>query len=126
MDRQGAVRFWGLGTLAILLCAGTAFSCLLWMANGIAAGDMIGLPGREQYVITAQRWARFWFATSLCSLGTSSVAAALATPIYEEGSRVARFVARAIVAAAVSFVLAVHIGWVTISITRATHHSVFR
>ena len=125
-DRQDAIRFWGLGTLAVLLCAGTAFSYLFCMANGIAAGDMIGLPGREQDVITAQRWARFWFTTSVCSLGTSSVAAALATPIYEEGSRVARFVARATVAATVSFVLAVLIGWVTVSIATATHHSVVR
>ena len=122
-DRQDAVRFWGLGTLAFLLCAGTAFSYLFCMSNGMAAGDMIGLQGREQDVITAQRWARFWFTTSVCCLGASGLAAALATPIYEEGLRAARFVGRAIIAATVSFVLAVLIGWVTVSIAMAAHHS---
>jgi len=123
-DRQDAVRFWGLGTLAVLLCAGTAFSYLFCMSNGIAAGDMIGLQGREQDVITAQRWARFWFTTSVCCLGASGLAGALATPIYEEGLR--GFVGRAIVASTVSFVLAVLIGWVTVSIAMAAHHSVIR
>jgi len=123
-DRQDAVRFWGLGSLAVLLCAGTAFSYLFCMSNGIAAGDMIGLQGREQDVITAQRWARFWFTTSVCCLGASGLAGALATPIYEEGLR--GFVGRAIVASTVSFVLAVLIGWVTVSIAMAAHHSVIR
>ena len=123
-DRQDAVRFWGLGTLSVLLCAGTAFSYLFCMSNGIAAGDMIGLQGREQDVITAQRWARFWFTTSVCCLGASGLAGALPTPIYEEGLR--GFVGRAIVASTVSFVLAVLIGWVTVSIAMAAHHSVIR
>jgi hypothetical protein len=125
-DRQDAVRFWGLGTLAVLLSAGTAFSYLFCVSNGMAAGDMTGLQGREQDVITAQGWARFWFTTSVCCLGASGLAAALATPVCEEGSRVARFAARVIVAATASFVLAVLIGWVTVSIATAAHHSVVR
>lgn len=63
-DRQDVLRFWGFGTLALLLCAGAAISYLFCMANGIAAGDLIGLRGRERDVITAQRCARLWF-TSL-------------------------------------------------------------
>jgi len=125
-DRQDALRFWGLGTLAVLLCAGTAFSYLFCMANGIAAGDMIGLPGREGDVITAQRWARFWFTTSVCCLGVSGLAGAFATRIYEDASRLSRFIARLVVATTVSFVLAVLIGWVTVSIAAASRHSVIR
>lgn len=125
-DRQDALRFWGLGTLAVLLCAGAAFSYLFCMSNGIAAGALIGLRGRERDVITAQRWARFWFTASVGCLGASSLAAALATPVYDEVSRVAQFIGRAVVAAVVSFVLAVFIGWVTVSIATASHHSVVR
>jgi len=120
-DRQDALRFWGLGTLAILLCAGTAFSYLFCMANGMAAGDMIGLPGREGDVITAQRWARFWLTTSVCCLGVSGLAGAFATRIYEDASRLSRFSARLVVATTVSFVFAILIGWLTVSIA-ARHH----
>lgn len=125
-DRQDALRFWGLGTLAVLLSAATAFSYLFCMANGIAAGDIIGLRGRERDVITAQRWARFWFTTSLCCLAVSGFAGAFATRIYEDASRLSRFIARLIVATTVSFVLATLIGWVTVSIAAASRHSVIR
>lgn len=125
-DRQDAVRFWGLGTLAVLLCAGTAFSYLFCMANGIAAGDLIGLRGREGDVITAQRWARFWFTTSVSCLGVSGLAGALATRIYEDASRLSRLIARMVIATAASFVLAVLIGLVTVSIVTASHHSLVR
>jgi hypothetical protein len=125
-DRQDALRFWGLGTFAVLLCAGTVFSYLSCMANGMAASDMIGLRGREGDVITAQRWARFWFTTAVCCLAVSGLAGALATPIYEDASRLSRFIARLVVATTVSFVLAALIGWVTVSIAAASRHSVIR
>jgi hypothetical protein len=125
-DRQDALRFWGLGVLALLLCAGAAFSYLYCMANGMVAGDLIGLRGREGDVIIAQRWAKFWLTTSVCCLGGSALAGALATPIYEEASRLSRLRARMVVAAAGSFVLAVLIGLVTMSIVTASHHSVVR
>lgn len=56
-DRQDAVRFWGLGTLAILLSAGAAFSYLHSMDYGIAAGGLIGLRGHDADLAFAQRWA---------------------------------------------------------------------
>ncbi len=123
-DRQDAFRFWGLGILAVLMCAGTAFSYLFAVVNGMAAGDMLGLPGREGDVITAQRWARFWFTASVSCLAVSSLAGAFATPIFEDASRLSRFIARLVVATIVSFLLAVLIGWVTISIAAALRHSV--
>ncbi len=126
IDRQDALRFWGFGTLAVLMCVGTAFSYLFCMANGMAAGDMIGLRGREGDVITAQRWARFWFTTSVCCLAVSGLAGALSTRIYEDGSRLSRFIARLVVATTVSFVLAALIGWVAVSMAAASHHSVIR
>jgi fatty acid desaturase len=96
------------------------------MANGMAAGDIIGLPDREADVITAQRWARFWFTTFGCCLGVSGLAGASATRIYEDASRLSRFIARLVVAITVSCVLAALIGWGTISIAAASRHSVIR
>jgi hypothetical protein len=58
--------------------------------------------------------------------GVSSLAGALAAPIYEDVSRLSRLIARMVVAAVVSFVLAVLIGFVTFSIITASHHSVVR
>jgi hypothetical protein len=68
-DRRGASRFWALGTLAVLLSVGAAFSYLHSMGYGMAAGDLIGLRGREGDVAYAQRWAMFWFVTAVCCLG---------------------------------------------------------
>jgi hypothetical protein len=122
--RQDALRLWGLGTLAVLLSAAAAFSYLFCMANGIGAGDLIGLKGREQDVLAAQRWARFWFTASVCCLGMSTLAGAFATRVYAEASWFSRIVARTVVAATVSFALAVLIGLVTFSIITGSRHSV--
>lgn len=96
-DRQDILRFWGLGGLAILLSAGAAFSYLHSMGYGIAAGDLIGLRGREGDVVFAQRWATVWLMTAMCCLGVSSLAGALATPIYEDAARLSRLIARLVV-----------------------------
>jgi hypothetical protein len=126
VDRRESLRFWALGTLAFLLCAGTAFSYLCSMANGIAVGDLIGVRGREGDVISAQRWARFWFTTSVCCLGASSLAAAVASPIYEEAPRLPRFIARTVICGVASFALAVLIGLVALSTIAAPHHLTVR
>src|SRR5215813_1214205 len=124
-DRQDAIRFWTLGAFAVLLAAGAAFSYLHSMEYGIAA-DLIGLRGREGDVAYGQRWATVWLMTAVCCLGISSLSGALATSIYEEAGRLPRFVARLVVALAVSFLLAVLIGFVFFSIVAASHRSVVR
>ena len=125
-DRRDAIRFWALGALAVLLSVGAAFSYLHSMGYGIAAGDWIGLRGREGDVAYAQHWAMVWFVTAVCCLGVSGVSGALATSLFDEAERLPRFVGRFVVASAVSFVLAVVILWVTVSIATASHHSVVR
>jgi hypothetical protein len=125
-DRQDARRFWGLGALSVLLSAGAAFSYLHSMGYGIAAGDLIGLRGREGDVAFAQRWATVWLMTAVCCLGVSSLAGALATSIYEGSERLSRLIARLTVALVVSFVLALLIGFVSFSIITSSHHSVVR
>jgi hypothetical protein len=125
-DRQDAIRFWGLGAVAVLLSAGVAFSYLHSMEYGMAASALIGLRGREGDVLYAQRWAMVWFMTAVCCLGFSGLAGALTTSIYEGAGRLPRFVARLVVTSTVSFVLAVLIAWVTVSAAIASHRSAIR
>jgi hypothetical protein len=125
-DRQDARRFWGLGALSVLLSAGAAFSYLHSMGYGISASDLIGLRGREGDVAFAQRGAMVWLTTAVCCLGVSSLAGALATSIYGDAARLSRLIARLMVAFAVSFVLALLIGFVSFSIIASSHHSVLR
>jgi hypothetical protein len=122
--RKDARRLWGLGALFVLLSAGAAFSYLHSMGYGIAAGDLIGLRGREGDVAFAQRWATVWLTTAVCCLGVSSLTGALATPIYEDAARLSRLIARLMVAFAVSFVLALLIGYVCFATITSSHHSV--
>ena len=125
-DRLDASRFWGLGVLSVLLSAGAAFSYLHSMGYGIAAGDLIGLRGREGDVAFAHRWATVWLTTAVCCLGVSSLAGALATSIYEDAARLSRLITRLTVALVVSFMLAVLIGFVSFSIITSSRHSVGR
>ena len=125
-DRQDTLRFWGLAAIAILLSAGAAFSYLHSMGYGIAAGDLIGLRGREGDVAFAQRWATVWLLTAVGCLGVSSLAGALATPIYEDAAPLSRLTARLVGALVVSFVLAVLIGFILFSIITSSHRSIVR
>ena len=125
-DQQVALRCWGLAIFAVLLSAASAFSYLRCIGYGIAAGDLIGIRGREPDVALAQQWAKFWLMTSAGCLAVAGLAGALATPIYRDAPRVSRFIARLVVALVVSLVLAVLIGWAYFSIVTGSHHSVFR
>jgi hypothetical protein len=125
-DRLTASRFWGLGVLSVLLSAGAAFSYLHSMRYGIAAGDLIGLRGREGGCSLRAAVATVWLTTAVCRLGISSLAGALATSIYEDAARLSRLITRLMVALVVSFVLALLIGFVSFSIITSSHHSVVR
>jgi len=125
-DQQQALRFWALGAFAVLLSAGSVFSYLHCMGYGMAAGDLIGVAGREADVALAQRWAKFWLTISVCCLGSSGLAGALATPIYEDAHWLSQFIGRFVVALLISFLLAVLIAWVYFSIVTGSHHSVLR
>jgi F0F1-type ATP synthase membrane subunit c/vacuolar-type H+-ATPase subunit K len=96
------------------------------MGYGIAAGDLIGVRGREGDVAFAQRWATVWLTTAVCCLGVSGLAGTLATSIYEDAARLSRLITRLMVALVVSLALAVLIGFVSFSIITSSHHSVVR
>jgi len=123
-DQKYTVRFWVLGACAVLLSAACAFTFLNYMGQGIVVGDLLGLRGREADVAIAQRWAIFWLSASCaCFLG-SSVTAALASPIYPDAARVAKFLARLVVSATLSLVLTVLIALASFSAIAASHRSV--
>jgi hypothetical protein len=116
----------GFGALFVLLSAGAAFSYLRSMGYGIAAGDLIGIRGREGDVAFAHRWATVWLTIAVCCLGVSSLAGALATSIYEDAARLSRLIARLTITLVVSFVLALLISSVSFWIIASSHHSVVR
>jgi hypothetical protein len=120
-DRQDAFRFWGLGTSAVSLCAASAFSYFCYMGQGIVVGDLLGLRGREAHVAIAQRRGIYWLVASVCCLAGSGITGALVTPIYEDASRLPRFIARFVLASIISIVLTVLIGLVLFSIITASH-----
>jgi hypothetical protein len=123
-DQKYAVRFWVLGACAVLLSAASAFTFLNYIGQGIAVGDLYGLRGREADVAIAQRWAIFWLSTSCACLVGSSVTAALVSPIFQDASRAARFIARLVVSATLSLLLTVLIALVSFSVITASHRSV--
>ena len=109
------LRLWVLGACAALLSAASAFTFLNFIGQGIVVGDLLGLRGRLADVATAQQWARFWLMASCACFSGSSVTAAFALPIYPDATRVARFIARLVVAATLSIVLTVLIALVFLS-----------
>jgi hypothetical protein len=118
------VRFWVLGACAVLLSAASAFAFLNYIGQGIVVGDLLGLCGREANVATAQRWASFWLMASCVFFSVASVTAAFALSIYADAPRVAKFIARLVVAATLSIVLTVLIALASFSIIAASHRSV--
>ena len=123
-DQKYTVRFWVLGTCAVLLSAGSAFTFLNYIGQGIVVGDLLGLRGREADVATAQRWAIFWLSASCACFVGSSVTATLASPVYPDAPRVAKFIARLVMSATLSLVLTVLIALASFSVIAASHRSV--
>jgi hypothetical protein len=69
-------------------------------------------------------WAASWLVASVCCWAASGFVGAVAAPIYEDASRLPRFIARFVVASTVSFLLTVLIGLLSFSIITAFHRSV--
>lgn len=126
LDRQTTLHIWALGTSAVLLSVGSAFSYLLHIGQGIVIGDLIGLPGREAEVALAQHRYAYWLMACLFCLTGSIVTMALALPFCANASRWARLIARFILASIFSLALTVLIGVVSLTIIAALHHSVVR
>jgi hypothetical protein len=117
---------WVLGTIAVLLSVASAGSWIFYAAQGIVVGDLLGLPGREADVVVAQHLGGNWLNACLASLAGSIVAATFALPLYPDASRLARLIARFLIASVFSLGLTVFIGVVSFEIIGLLHHSVVR
>ena len=102
MERRSRLKWLGL-LLAVGFAALAAFSYYGYVGNGITAGSLIGLPGREGDVATAQHYARWFLAAAV--LFQAGVAAGLYF-LLEFGTAakpVMRFAERSIIAVLMSF-----------------------
>src|SRR6266436_3309178 len=103
VNRQATLHVWVLGTIAVVLSVASAFS--YFIGQGLVVGDLLGLPGREGDVALAQRRATYWLIASLVCLTGSTVATTFALPFFADASRLARLVARFVLASICSFAL---------------------
>jgi hypothetical protein len=96
--------------LASTFSAAAAMSFLAYMANGIAAGAIIGLPGRELDVVVAQQHAVMWL--SVCAVFQFGAAISLFSILRfgAEADRFVRFASRGVVATFLSFVTTLVVG----------------
>lgn len=127
LSRTSTLRIWISGALALLLSIASAFCYFGYVGQGIAAGDMIGLPGREADVALALDRATYWLIACLLCLTTSIVTGTVGFPFpfYPDASRLSRLVARFVLASILSLTLTVFIGVVAFSIITALHRRSF-
>jgi hypothetical protein len=92
MEQTDRIRFpkWFRLTLAIVSGLGAAFGCIVYIANGMVVGSLIGLSGREHDIAVAQYQSRLGLLS--CVLLQFGVAAALFSYMDQENYRVARIV----------------------------------
>jgi hypothetical protein len=117
------LRIWASGALALLLSIACTFCYFGYMGQGIAIGDMIGLPGREADIALAQHRANYWLMACLFCFTTSIVTGTVVFPFpfYRDASRLSRMVARFMLASILSLALTVFVGVVAFSVLTALH-----
>ena len=105
------------GAFALLAALAYLFS----VSNGVVAGAIVGLPGRERDVIVAEHRGLLWL--GVCAgLQVSEVAAIFWLLSFgEDAGRLARFTARGIVAAVVSVGTTSMSVWVMFNVLRHFH-----
>ena len=104
------IATWIVASLAGILATVAALAYLAYIANGIAAGAIIGLPGREVDVAVAQHHAIVWLVT--CAVFQFGVVIALFSLLRfgAEADRLVRFASRGVVATLLSFVTTFVVG----------------
>ncbi len=99
---------------AIAMPVGAAAAYLLYMGNGMAAGDMMGIAGQEQNIATAQRYAGGWL-TLYWTLQLGVVASTfLVLRIGNDATTVARYVGRGFAALVLAFPLTLIAGLILV------------
>jgi hypothetical protein len=104
------IATWMGACLASAFSAAAAMSFLAYIANAVAAGAIIGLPGREVDVLVDQQHAHMWL--SLCAVFQFGAAIALFSILRfgAEADRFVRFASRGVAAAFLSFVTTLGVG----------------
>ena len=97
-------------SFAIAMPVGAAVAYLLYMANGMAAGDMIGIAGLEQAVAASQRYAMFWFAAFWVLQAGVVISVFSLLRFGAEAAPPARYGFRGLVAVLLSFPLTLLVG----------------
>ena len=123
LNRASTLRIWTSGTIALLLSIACAFCYFGYIGQGIAIGDMLGLPGREAAIALAQRRAHYWLMACLLCFTTSIVAGTFVFPFpfYPDASRLSRLVARFILASILSLALTLFVGVAAFSAITTLH-----
>ena len=90
MEQADQIRFpkWLLVTLGVVGGLGAAFAFMVYVANGMVVGDLIGLPGREPEIEVAQH--RSGIGLLSCVLLQFGVAGALFSYMDRENGYVYR------------------------------------
>ena len=104
------IATWIVVVLAGAFSTFAALAYLLYMANGIAAGAIIGLPGRETDVLVAQHHATVWLV--VCAVFQLGVVIALFSLLRfgADADRLVRLSSRGLVAAFLSCVTTFVVG----------------
>ena len=95
---------WAWLWLALACGIGAAFMFVVYMANGIVTGDLIGLPGRERDMIVAQH--RSLVGLISCTVLQFGVAGALFGYLNKDHGRVGAMIFSVLVSPTVTFVCA--------------------
>jgi hypothetical protein len=125
MDRPINRRIWISTAIATPLSIASALSFLFYIGQGIVAGDLLGLPGRESDVAIAQQWAARWLFGSFCLLAGAICTMTFALPFYADSSPIPRTIARFAIASILCLGATVLIGYAAFLIIRITVWSIF-
>lgn len=113
-DSAGDERIapWIRWSSAILLAILAASAYFAYMSNGLVVGALIGLPGREGDVATAQRYAMCWYAAFwILQVGVVlSISSVLR--FGSDAAPLVRNLARGVVAVLIAFPVTIMVGMV--------------
>jgi len=104
------VERWMVACLASTFSTVAALAYLFYMANGIAAGAIVGLPGRETDVAVAQHHAIVWLVVSAVFQFAVVIALFSLLRFGAEADRLVRLASRGLVATLLSFVTTFVVG----------------
>ena len=108
---------WVRATTGACLSAAAALAYLAYMAQGIVVAALIGLPGREQDIVTAGQRGTYWFVVSFLCQSTMIAVIAPLIPFASGEKPATRLIVRVVFASVVSLLLTVLVGIVMFTVS---------